>query len=154
MKISVAFAFLFFTLMSGGVAQAQSAALPDYVEEPDSAHIVLIVLSEKWADVREISGEVVKYNVQNYAEKELVSTRVSMPFLSNLPVLYVHSFDNKREAMAYYHSLYKPRPDFMQMNIVESVWVLSKNNLNTLLLEGSIKRYEPFFQEYYINNLN
>ncbi|MCB9283987.1 MAG: hypothetical protein H6563_07940 [Lewinellaceae bacterium] len=153
MKISMAFAVLFLCLITGGSlrAQTQSSTLPDYVDEPDSAHIVLIVLSEIWADVREISGEVVKYNLKLYPEKELVSTRVSMPFLSNLPVLYVHSFANKADAMAYYRRLYKPKPDFMQMNIVESVWVLSKGNLNTLLLEGSVKRYEPFFKEHYLS---
>ncbi|MBK7335076.1 MAG: hypothetical protein IPJ00_02455 [Saprospirales bacterium] len=129
---------------------AQSFLMPDYVQQPDSQHIVLIVLSEKWADVREISGEVVKYNLRLYPEMELVSTRVSLPFLSNLPVLYVHYFSNKVEAMEYYHRLYKEKPDFMQMNIVESVWVFSKGNLNTLLLEESIKRYIPFFQKHYL----
>lgn len=129
---------------------AQSFLMPDYVQQPDSQHIVLIVLSEKWADVREISGEVVKYNLRLYPEMELVSTRVSLPFMSNLPVLYVHYFSNKAEAMEYYHRLYKEKPDFMQMNIVESVWVFSKGNLNTLLLEESIKRYIPFFQKHYL----
>ncbi|MBK7407858.1 MAG: hypothetical protein IPJ40_07110 [Saprospirales bacterium] len=108
------------------------------------------MLSEKWADVREISGEVVKYNLKNYPETELISTRVSMPYLSNLPVLYVHTFANKKDAMGYYDRLHKSKPDFMQMNIVESVWIFSKGNLNTFLLEESIKRYEPFFQQHYL----
>lgn len=144
--------FLFLALfLAQGRLQAQSFQMPDYVEQPDSQHVVLIVLSEKWADVREISGEVVKYNLRMYPGKDLVSTRVSMPFLSNLPVLYVHYFSNKAEALEYYKLLYKNKPDFMQMNIVESVWVFSKGNLNTLLLEESIKRYLPFFQEHYLS---
>lgn len=137
---------LFFLVFAGRAA----AQVPDFVEEPDSQHVVLIVLSEKWADVREISGEVVKYNLKQYPDKELVSTRVSMPFLSALPVLYVHYFANKAEAMEYYHRLYHPKPDFMQMNIVESVWVLSKGNLNTVLLEESFQRYGPFFRSKYL----
>lgn len=144
------FVFAMF-LMAAGSLQAQPAELPEYVDEPDSQHVVLIVLSEKWADVREISGELVKYNVQFYPEKELVSERITMPFLSNLPVLYVHYFSNKPEAMAYYHRLYGEKPDFMQMNIVEAVWVFSKGNLNTLLLEESIERYIPFFGKHYLN---
>jgi hypothetical protein len=143
---SVSLIVVLFFLFAGRAA----AQLPDFVEEPDSQHVVLIVLSEKWADVREISGEVAKYNLKQYPDKGLVSTRVSMPFLSNLPVLYVHYFANKAEAMQYYHSLYRPKPDFMQMNIVESVWVLSKGNLNTVLLEESVKRYEPFFRVRYL----
>lgn len=146
----ITFSFLPCLFLAIGAMQAQTTEMPDYVEEPDSPHVVLIVLSEKWADVREISGEVVKYNVRKYAEKELVSTRVSMPFLSNLPVLYVHYFSGKRDAMAYYHQLYDEKPDFMQMNIVDAVWVFSKGNLNTLLLEESIKRYIPFFEKHYL----
>ena len=142
--------FLLFLLLSKGGLSAQSYTLPDYVQEPDSPHVVLIVLSEKWADVREISGEVVKYNVKHYAEKELISTRVSMPYLSPLPVLYIHTFSNKKEALAYYRQLYLEKPDFMQMKIVEAVWVFSKNNLNTLLLEESIQRYIPFFRQHYL----
>jgi hypothetical protein len=146
MRSKMSLLALFFLVFAGRA----SAQLPDFVEEPDSQHVVLIVLSEKWADVREISGEVVKYNLKQYPDKGLVSTRVSMPFLSNLPVLYVHFFANKAEAMEYYQRLFHPKPDFMQMNIVESVWVLSKGNLNTVLLEESVKRYEPFFRTQYL----
>jgi len=138
-------------LLAAGPLLAQSPVLPDYLDEPDSPHVVLIVLSEKWADVREISGEVAKYNVQFYAEKELVTERITMSYLSNLPVLYVHDFSGKKDAMGYYIRLYREKPDFMQMNIVESVWVLSKGNLNTLLLEESIERYIPFFEKHYLN---
>lgn len=146
MRSKMSLLALFFLVFAGRAA----AQIPDFVEEPDSQHVVLIVLSEKWADVREISGEVAKYNLKQYPDKGLVSTRVSMPFLSALPVLYVHYFANKAEAMLYYHNLYHPKPDFMQMNIVESVWVLSKGNLNTVLLEESFKRYEPFFRAQYL----
>jgi hypothetical protein len=132
-------------------AFAQEILIPDYVVEPDSPHVALIVLSSKWADVREISGEIAKYNATLYAEKELTSTRVALPFLSELPVLYIHFFSNKTEAMNYYSRLYKEKPDFMQMNIVEKIWVLSKGNLNTLLLDESAARYEPFFQKHYLN---
>ena len=152
MKFHLVLASVLFFLLLSGVSQGQSYALPDYVAEPDSPHVVLIVLSEKWADVREISGEVVKYNLKNYPETELVSTRVSMPYLSNLPVLYIHTFANKKEAMVYYNRLHQSKPDFMQMNIVEAVWVFSKGNLNTFLLEESIKRYQPFFAQHYLTD--
>lgn len=137
-------------LLAGYFAKGQSYEIPDFVEEPDSPHVALIVLSEKWADVREISGEVVKHNLQHYPEMSLVSTRVSLPFLSNLPVLYIHYFPNKAAAMDYYDRLHKKKPDFMQMNIVEAVWVLSKGNLNTVLLEESLQRYDVFFKTHYL----
>ena len=149
-RIPLLLSVLFF--LAAGALQAQSPELPDYKTEPDSPHVALIVLSEKWADVREISGELVKYNVGEYPEKGLVSERVTMPFMSNLPVLYIHYFQNQAEAMEYYHRLWEDKPDFMQMNIVESVWVFSKGNLNTLLLEESPKRYAAFFDKYYLNH--
>ena len=150
MRIPTILSLAFFGLLFTPELEAQQYVLPDYVAQPDSPHVALIVLSETWADVREISGEVAKYHVREYPEAGLITTRVSMPFLSKLPVLYVHVFPDKAAAMYYYEKLYREKPDFMQMNIVESVWVLSKGNLNTLLLEESIKRYEGFFREQYL----
>jgi hypothetical protein len=150
MRISKIFAIALPVLLAAFAARAQQYTLPDYVPEPDSPHVALIVLSEAWADVREISGEVVKYHVREYPEAGLISTRVTMPFLSKLPVLYIHTFPDKAAAMYYYDKLYREKPDFMQMNIVEAVWILSKGNLNTLLLEESIQRYEGFFRKHYL----
>lgn len=122
-----------------------------FVYEPATEHCALIVLSDVWADVREVTAEVVKYNLQFYPEKNLEVTRLSMPYLSKVPVLYVRPFASRQDVMAYYNRLYDKRPDFMQMNIVEEVWPLSNANYNQVLLQESLNGYDVFFRKYYLN---
>ena len=117
--------------------------------EPDQIHCLLLIPSEKWAPIDELSGEIAKYNVQFYAKDQLEVKRLKMPYLCPLPVFYVAPFKDSAAAMAYYQRLLKTKPNFMQMNMIEQVWPLSNRNFNQVLLQQSLEGYRAFFRECY-----
>jgi hypothetical protein len=132
----------------GKPAMAQSAEDP-FVVDAAAEHAVILILSEKWAVVKEVAAEVVKHNVTNYPELELSVNRYKMPYLSPIPVLYISKFPNKAAALDYYDELMTKKANFMQMNIVESAWAFSMENFNLLLLKKSLEEYRPFFSTHY-----
>jgi hypothetical protein len=123
---------------------------PDFQSAPTSEHCVLILLSEVWADVNELAAEVAKYNAEEYTDQGLKVTRLLMPYLSNVPVLYVRTFPDKKSAMAYYHRLYEEKPNFMQMKMVDAVWPLTTKNYNQIIIHESLGEYPQFFETNYM----
>jgi len=125
----------------------------NYAYKAEEEHSVLLVLSEVWADVKEVTGELAKFNQQEFGRAGLTIQLYKMPYLSNVPVLFVSSFENKAAAMRYYQKLTNPyaKPDFMQMGIVEAVWPFSKTNFNELLLAETLDGYPTFFEAHYLS---
>ncbi|MBR9921949.1 MAG: hypothetical protein GYB31_14005 [Bacteroidetes bacterium] len=110
---------------------------------------MLIILSEKWAEPGEISASVVKYNLDNHRSDKLKVSLLRMPYLSNLPVIYVREFRNESHVLWYYRQLESVKPDFMQMNIVDMLIPLSNANYNQILLQESLEGYMAFFNRFY-----
>jgi hypothetical protein len=123
---------------------------PDFQASPASEHCILIILSEVWADVNELAGEVAKYNAEEYTDEGLKVSRLLMPYLSDVPVLYVRTFPDKASAMAYYRRLYEKKPNFMQMQMVDAVWPLTINNYNQIIIHESLGAYPQFFESNYM----
>ena len=147
MNSKIVFPFLLFSLLFFRPAKAQ---VPGFLFEPDMEHCLLLVLSETWADLSEVSAAVVQYNLREYPELDLKVSRLRMPYLSPMPVLYIRSFKDASQAMAYYERLQREKPDFMQMNMVKASWPLSNFNYNEVVLNKSLGNYPAFFQKYYL----
>ena len=131
-------------------AQEERPVAPGkFIITPDSPHGTLFILSETWADVREVTGELSRYCVQHYRDLSLKVNRYSMPYLSPVPVLYVEGFQDKTEAMRFFRELEERNPDFMQMNMITAVWPLSQENFYQVVYQESLKGYPGFFGENY-----
>lgn len=129
------------------------AQTANYAFDAQEEHSVLLILSEVWADVKEVTGELAKFNQKEFGSAGLSIQLYKMPYLSNVPVLFVSSFENKEVAMRYYQKLTNPyaKPDFMQMGIVEAVWAFSNTNFNELLLAETLEGYPVFFEAHYLS---
>lgn len=110
---------------------------------------MLIILNEKWADPIEISGTVVKYNLTKHRLDQLQVTLLRMPYLSNVPVIYVREFRDQQHIISYLQSLENDKPDFMQMNIVEMLVPLSNANYNQILIQKGLTGYQAFYNKHY-----
>ena len=143
----LSFVFLLFCLS----AKAQSN--PGFENRPDIPHCMLIILNEDWAEPGEISASVVKYNLNTRRNDRLKVSLLRMPYLSNLPVIYVREFRNEAHLLEYYKDLTNEKPDFMQMNIVDLLVPLSNANYNQVLIQKSLIGYQQFFDKYYAGKL-
>jgi len=127
-----------------------SAQEVTFENTPDEEHMVLMVLSEKWADLNDISKGLTRYNFTKHSNESLSTTRLKMDFISaKKPVMQIKSFPNKEAAMRYYHQFKATNPDFAQMGTVKKVYAISKSNFQAVLRAKSIKEYETFFKENY-----
>jgi hypothetical protein len=142
--------FLLFSILLFRPGKAQ---VPAFLFEPDMEHCLLLVLSETWADLSEVSAAVVQYNLREYPKLDLKVSRLRMPYLSAMPVLYIRSFKDASQAMAYYERLQREKPDFMQMNMVKAAWPLSNYNYNEVVLNKTLGSYPAFFQKYYLKTV-
>ena len=124
-------------------------AQQEFEHRPDIPHCMLIILNEDWAEPGEISAAVVKYNIANYRSYGLKVSLLRMPYLSNLPVIYVREFRDEEQVLRYYQRLLSEKPDFMQMNIVEQLVPLSNANYNQILIQQGLQGYEAFFSQFY-----
>lgn len=149
MKSKIILAFLF---ISASFLKPANAQVPGFLFEPDMEHCLLLVLSETWADLSEVSAAVVQYNLREYPKLDLKVSRLRMPYLSPIPVLYIRSFTDGSEAMAYYERLQREKPDFMQMNMVKAAWPLSNFNYNEIVLNKALGNYPAFFRKYYLKS--
>ncbi len=119
---------------------------PEFQHRPDEEHYVLILLSETWANAREIAGQVARYNQELTANKPTRMQLYRIPFLSQQPVITLTGFPNQQAAEKYCRQLRETNPNFMQMNIVEKVWPVSLYNFNEMLRKKSAAGYDTFLQ--------
>lgn len=126
------------------------SAQADYDWDPDESHGILLLLSDQYAEVGEVTAEVAKYNLQHFGQQQLKLSRYWMPYLSKVPVVYISTFSDLPAAMNYYWRLDMDRPNFMQNGIIEKVLPVSKTNFNSIVLSESMSGYLDFFEEYYL----
>ena len=141
----------FYLLLIGSLFfSAPLLAQAEYDWDPDESHGILLLLSEQYADVGDVTAEVARYNLQNYGQKQLKLSRYWMPYLSPVPVVYISSFSDLPDVMNYYWKIDMDRPNFMQMGIIKKVLPVSKTNFNSIVLSESMNGYIEFFEEYYL----
>ncbi len=138
--------FFFLAFAKWGAAQTT----PAFQVRPHEEHYVLIILSEKWADAREIAAHVARYNQalpDGKRPKKLQLYRI--PFLGKQPVITLMGFPDQRTAEEYCRQLQESKPDFLQMNTVEKIWPIALSNFNEMLRQQSAAKYETFLKNHY-----
>ncbi len=149
MKAKLLF-FLFLAFAKWCAAQT----MPEFQNRPEEEHYVLIILSEKWADAREIAGQVARYNQSlpnSKRPKKLQLYRI--PFLGKQAVITLTGFSNQRAAEQYCLKLLQDKPNFLQMNIAEKIWPVALSNFNEMLRHQNAENYEAFLQKHYARGL-
>ncbi len=126
---------------------AQTTA--DFQVAAGEEHYVLILLSEIWADTKEIAGEVAKYNQSLPSGKPAKMQLYRIPFLSQQAVITLSGFPNQQAAEKYCQKLLQENPDFLQMQIVTHLWPIALSNFNEMLRHQSAEGYQAFLEKYY-----
>ena len=122
---------------------------PQFQAASKEEHYVLILLSDVWADSKEIAGQVARYNELLPSGKPIHMQLYRIPFLGKQPVITLSGFANQNAAEAYCQKLFEDQPDFLKMQIVTAVWPVALSNFNEMLRKKSAENYPAFLQKFY-----
>ena len=140
-------ASLLFFLAFAKWCPAQST--PQFQAAGREEHYVLILLSDVFADPKEIAGRVARYNQLLPSGKPVHMQLYRIPFLGKQPVITLSGFANQNAAEAYCQKLIDDHPDFLKMRIVTDVWPVALSNFNEMLRKKSAEGYPAFLQKFY-----
>ena len=65
----------------------------------------------------------------------------------------IRRFQNKTKAMAYYNEVIKDQESFISSEIgAYAIYPITQGNYRKMIIEKNDKRYDAFFQKYYIQD--
>lgn len=143
MKQYFLFFFILFSIPISLIAQHE----PNFVEATDEEHYMVFLPTPDWADIREMTTSIAKFNAKNYAAKQLITKRFKMYPDDPMPFFLVKEFSDEAAAKAYYEKVTKPKADFLQMGITKDWFYISKSNYNEVLRAKSFTQYSAYFKK-------
>lgn len=115
----------------------------------DTSHVYIILYNPK-----EIQGSTLESNVSNFNQLNFSTSGLSYSnilFNENKFALIVKSFVNKEKAMLYFDAISNNADVFKNLDKQKTEqFVVSENNLSTLLKQRKTEDYNQFFSEKYL----
>lgn len=130
----------------------ENEAVQDFEENADKLHYVIVVVNEKGSD----DLNAAKISISNYNRKyhKVEKIKISSSTLSKenkTEVILMRSFDSKEIAMKYYNEVTRNKKEFMETNVNYEVFAITQQNFREIMKKKSVKEYEIFFKEKYLN---
>lgn len=123
-----------------------------FIVENDKTHYVIVVLSNKDADLEATKTIVAEYN-RSYHQLE--NLKVSNMFLGDdteqRPIVVIRKFDNKASAMGYYEGVKKNAQSYI-VSERYTMFAITQNNYRELLKLKNTDSYKSFFEKYYFKD--
>ncbi len=119
-----------------------------FVSEPDSAHYMLMVVSNE-ADINQLMFNVADYNFERFliGDYHLKTEKMA----DGRRVLSVGPFPNKSIGMDYFYAVRDNRALLKGAHAAgSSFFLVSESNLKPLLLSGDVPAYQDFFLQNYL----
>lgn len=109
------------------------------------------IIANPIADIGEFRAEVTKYSWKNYASDKLKVSHIKIGEENDLPIMYLRPFRDRAHAMKFYNDLKSKQPNFLQMKMTNAYFAVSKSNYEEMLRKQTIKGYQTFFEQNYLN---
>lgn len=117
---------------------------------PDTLHNAILIFQNIGGplDPERLKNKIADFNQVNFGSKGI--TMQELLFDHRLKIMILKSFNNKQDALQYYSLLYDNDDVFGQVNPdAYQLYVISVNNLPTILREKKTNEYEDFYRGFY-----
>jgi tetratricopeptide (TPR) repeat protein len=128
---------------------AEEAFTPD----DDKLHYFLVVLYGNDIPLDDIKVAVSDYNREYHRLEQLRLSNIFLGTDINTPILVIRKFDNKEQAMRYYHEV-KDRKEFLgetaKKTYNKEFFPITQENYRRVLKNKSLDGYREFFAQHYL----
>ncbi len=121
--------------------------------DDDKLHYFLIVLYGNDIPIDEVKIAVSDYNREYHRLEQLRLSNIFLGTDINTPILVIRKFDNKEQAMRYYHEV-KDRKDFLgetgKRTYNKEFFPITQENYRRVLKNKTLDGYREFFAQHYL----
>ncbi len=121
-----------------------------YTYLPDTLHDVILIFQNIGGPLSpdKLKNKISDFNSNNFASKNI--TMQDLLFDHRDKIFILKTFNNKQDALSYYSLLYDHDDVFGNVSPdAYKLYVISVNNLSTLLSEKKTQDYEDFYRNFY-----
>jgi tetratricopeptide (TPR) repeat protein len=121
--------------------------------DDDKLHYFLIVLSGNDLPLDDIKIAVSDYNREYHRLEQLRLSNIFLGTDINMPILVIRKFDNKEQAMRYYHEV-KDKKEFLgetaKKTYTKEFFPITQENYRRVLKNKTLDGYREFFAQHYL----
>ncbi len=122
--------------------------------DDEKLHYFLIVLYGKDLPLDDIKIAVSDYNREYHRLEQLRLSNIFLGTDINTPILVIRKFDNREQAMRYYHEV-KDRKEFLgetaKTTYTKEFFPITQENYRRVLKNKTLDGYREFFAQHYLN---
>lgn len=128
--------------------EKKKIAKVDYLQPIDNEQHLVILVTDKKADVNQLVFNIITFNLDNYDQQNLLTEQEELTESEN--VVLVKQFKSKQEAGNYFTALLKYEELFKDVDerLVKPV-VISIKNYKLMKDNKAPESYYPFYEQYY-----
>lgn len=129
------------------VEEDQVIAREIYIEEMESQHVFVVIVSNSAFNINQGTFDIITYNIDTYTNRNF---RAQGVLVDNRYVMYtVSGFANVADAMDYYNAFQAGRVIRNPAGVPMMTFIIGKSNLEALNADKNPERYRLFFLEKY-----
>ncbi len=121
--------------------------------DDDKLHYFLVVLYGSDLPLDDIKIAISDYNREHHRLEQLRLSNIFLGTDINTPILVIRKFDNKEQAMRYYHEV-KDRRDFLgeteKKTYRKEFFPITQENYRRILRNKTLNGYREFFAQHYL----
>ncbi len=119
--------------------------------EPEKLHYLIIAFQGS-PNVSEAKSEIGDYHRKYFSNKSLrVSNIVLGDLKDKMPMIVIRRFKGQEKVMDYYRGVALNKKDFLSDDFSYQLYPVTQNNYRQILKARSLKGYQEFFKENYLN---
>lgn len=136
----------FITVTSQEIEKAQ------FKMEDDNVHYVFVLLFDppaKQTDKAKIA--ISDYHQKYHKPENLKMSSLEFDVEKNTSLILIRKFDNRNQAMKYYNGVQRKPNEFIPNITNYEIFAVTQNNYREILRLKSVKEYQAYFNENYLN---
>ncbi len=114
-------------------------------------YICVIITSKQDSDLNAAKISISNYNRKYHKVDRIRLSSTILNKSNNTDVILLRKFDNKEKAMKYYDEVARNKSEFMEPKVTYEVFAVTQQNYREIMKKKSIKEYEIFFSNNYVN---
>jgi len=121
----------------------------------DKLHYAFVVIYDQNKYIQDVKISIDDYNKKFHRSDKLTITNIVLSADDKSHIILVRSFDDKKEAMAYYDDAKKNKSEFLDEvdgnTIGYDLFTATQKNYRELVKQRNVNAYREFFKNNYLN---